>query len=100
MHTLIAPFFTGTPLNILPVAPLYALVSVLALATKVSNIAASLRTQEQLSEERITKLRMPKDGRTAHRLIHYICKWVCVRLCGRTLVRPHGRTMRHAPSHT
>ena len=39
-HTLIAPYFTGTPLNILPVAPLYALVSVLALATKVSNIAA------------------------------------------------------------
>ena len=25
MHTLIAPYFTGTPLNILPVAPLYAL---------------------------------------------------------------------------
>ena len=73
MHTLFAPYFTGTPLNILPVAPLYALVSVLALATKVSNIAANLRTQEQLSEQRITKPTMPKAGRTAHGLIYYIC---------------------------
>ena len=72
-NTLIAPYFTGTPLNILPVAPLYALVSVLALATKVSNIAANLRTQEQLSEQRITKPTMPKAGRTAHGLIYCIC---------------------------
>jgi hypothetical protein len=73
MHTPIMPYFTGTPLNILPVAPLYALVSVLALATKVSNIAANLRTQEQLSEQRITKPTMPKADRTAHGLIYYIC---------------------------